>query len=396
MLTSVPTTQDAISGPQLRLWQKLIRMDWFLFFLLVALVCVSVIIIYSAHYASDSPTFQKTYINQMVWGVIGFGVYFVMAFTDYRLWLRYAYWGFVFMVVLLVAVLLIGKAEYGAKSWIRFGPIGFQPSELCKLAFILFLARLFIESEDRGLKLFLSVTFFVIIPSVLIFKQPALGSAAVFLPTAYSMMFVAGVRQRYLLTPVILAIALVCYISWCLFPPPDSTRLPHVPFLKPYMENRIRTFVDPNLDPKGAGWTINQSLNAIGSGGFNGKGYLQGSVVLLGFLPGTIAHNDFIFPVLCEQFGFVGGGTLIVLLGVLLLMIIRIAFATTDPVGTYIASGIAGMLFTHIFVNIGMTIKVVPITGIPLPFVSYGGTFLVVCLASIGLVQSIWIHRKNE
>ncbi len=138
MLTSIPSTQDPTHRTQLKIWQKLLRMNWFLFVLVLTLSCISVVVIYSATYANESEVFRNTYRMQMIWVVIGFGVYFLMALTDYRLWLRYAYGGFGLMVFLLVAVLLIGKSEYGAKSWIRVGPIGFQPSELCKLAFILF------------------------------------------------------------------------------------------------------------------------------------------------------------------------------------------------------------------------------------------------------------------
>ena len=395
MLTSVPTTQDVTKRQQLRTWQKLLRMDWFLTLLIFTLTCISVVIIYSATYANEKEMYRITYKQQMGWIVIGFAAYFFMALVDYRRWLKYAYWAFGLTILTLIAVLLFGRVDHGARSWLKIGPIGFQPSELCKLAFILFLARYFMHNQNRGFRTFCTVLFFVLIPSALIFKQPALGSAAVFLPTAYCMMFIAGVRNRYLLTPMVIGIALVGYVLWCLSPS-DPTTVHHVFFLKQFQEDRIMTFLHPDLDPQNAGWNITQSLNAVGSGGWDGKGFLQGDIVNRGFLPGTIAHNDFIYPVLCEQFGFIGGGTLILLMGILLLMIIRVAFVTTDPVGTYIASGIGGMLLTHIFVNIGMTIKVVPITGIPLPFISYGGTFLVVCLASMGLVQSIWIHRRNE
>jgi len=167
-----------------------------------------------------------------------------------------------------------------------------------------------------------------------------------------------------------------------------------LPVLKEYQIDRIKTFYNPNLDPKDAGWTINQSLIAIGSGGWDGAGYQQGTQNILGYLPKNVAYNDLIFSVIGEEHGFVGGSLLILIEGLVLVLCIRVAFFARDRAGMLIASGVTAMLFAHVFVNIGMTIQVVPITGIPLPFISYGGSFLVVCLAGIGLVQSVWIHRK--
>jgi rod shape determining protein RodA len=157
---------------------------------------------------------------------------------------------------------------------------------------------------------------------------------------------------------------------------------------------RIRVFFDPSRDPLGRGWTINQSLIAIGSGGLEGKGFLKGTQNMLGFLPRNISYNDFIFAVVGEDFGFRGGALLICGLAGLILLCLSVAARADDNAGALLASGIVAMLFTHFFVNIGMTIKVVPITGIPLPFISYGGTFLVICMAAVGLVQSVWIHRR--
>ncbi|MEM1058892.1 MAG: rod shape-determining protein RodA [Verrucomicrobiota bacterium] len=167
-----------------------------------------------------------------------------------------------------------------------------------------------------------------------------------------------------------------------------------LPVLKEYQIDRIKTFYNPNLDPKDAGWTINQSLIAIGSGGWDGAGYQQGTQNILGYLPKNVAYNDLIFSVIGEEWGFVGGSTLILAQGLVLVLCLRVGFFARDRGGMLIATGVTAMLFAHIFVNIGMTIQVVPITGIPLPFISYGGSFLVVCLAGIGLVQSVWIHRK--
>ena len=168
-----------------------------------------------------------------------------------------------------------------------------------------------------------------------------------------------------------------------------------VPFLKAFQVDRIKIFFDPSLDPKGAGWQVDQSMIAIGSGGMDGKGWRQGTETALGYLPKNTSYNDLIFSVVGEDFGFRGGAALIICEGTVLLWCLWVAARARDKIGALLAVGVMTMLFTHIFVNIGMTIQVVPITGIPLPFVSYGGTFLIACLAAMGLVQSVWVHRKN-
>ncbi|MEJ0000039.1 MAG: FtsW/RodA/SpoVE family cell cycle protein [Verrucomicrobiota bacterium] len=168
-----------------------------------------------------------------------------------------------------------------------------------------------------------------------------------------------------------------------------------VPFLKDFQLKRIQIFFDPSLDPRGAGWQVDQAMIAIGSGGWDGKGWRQGVETELGYLPKNTSYNDLIFPVFGEDFGFLGAASLIIGEGIVLLWCLWVAVRARDKIGALVAVGVMTMLFTHIFVNVGMTIQLVPITGIPLPFISYGGTFLVVCLAAMGLVQSVWVHRKN-
>jgi rod shape determining protein RodA len=165
--------------------------------------------------------------------------------------------------------------------------------------------------------------------------------------------------------------------------------------VKPYQLDRIRVFFNPNLDPKGAGWTINQSLIAVGSGGMKGKGFLKGDQNQYGFLPEDVSYNDLIFPVIAEEFGFWGGTLVILGEGFLILIALKAARRARDLPGALLATGFAGILFAHFFENVGMTIKVMPITGIPLPLISYGGSFLVSCMAGLGIVQSVWIHRKD-
>ncbi|CAI9086335.1 rod shape-determining protein RodA [Candidatus Methylacidiphilum fumarolicum] len=370
-------------------FDKFFKFDWFLFLIVLALSFFGIAVIYSATYSSPSAEFRNAPFSQFLWLMLGLVIFFIVSFTDYHFLVKWSWILLLLTIPLLVLVLLIGQTVNGAKSWLRFGPIGIEPAELCKLAFILFGSFWLDRFKHRPTISFLTLCFVVLIPFVLILKQPALGSAGVFIPILFAQLFIGGLKKRYLAIPLILILAVLLYayigvshLGW------------DIPGLKPYQMNRIRTFFDPNLDPLGSGWTINQSLIAIGSGSFSGKGFLKGTQNMLGFLPKNIAYNDFIFSVIGEEWGFIGGSAVIIGEGIMLLLCLRAAFYAKDLVGSLVAGGVAAMLFTHIFVNIGMTIKVVPITGIPLPFISYGGTFLIICLIGLGLVESIWIRRN--
>jgi rod shape determining protein RodA len=232
--------------------------------------------------------------------------------------------------------------------------------------------------------------FFTAIPFLLIKEQPAFGTASVFFPICFAMLFAAGTRVHFLLIPLVLiaGLTLLTYFWVHVWDKP-------VPFMKPFQVDRIKSFFDPSLDPKNKSWQVDQAMIAIGSGGLYGKGWRQGVETELGFLPKNTSYNDLIFPVVAEDFGFLGAAAVIIFEGMVLFWCCWVAARARDKIGALVAVGVMTMLFTHIFVNIGMTIQLVPITGIPLPFVSYGGTFLVACLAAMGLVQSVWVHRKN-
>ncbi len=373
-------------------FQKLQTLDWPFLGILLVLCGASIAVIYSATYTSDTAEFRDAYRAQMYWVPIALAAFFFFALTDYNTWVRLSIPIFAIVFVLLIAVHFTRPVN-GATNWLRFGPVGIQPAELCKLSFILLVSYLLLRLQEQekiqNFSTFALIVFVTLVPMASILKQPDLGSASVFLPISFVMMFIAGVRLRYLMVPVLLAAFLVGYTYFGV-----HQRNWGVPGLKPYQLNRIKVFYNPNLDPKNAGWTINQSLLAIGSGGFRGKGWCNGTQNILGYLPKNIAYNDFIFSVIGEEEGFIGGAALIILEGIILLNCLRVAASSKDQTGSLIAAGITAMLFTHIFVNIGMTMQVVPITGIPLPFMSYGGTFLVICMAAMGLIQSIWIHRK--
>ncbi len=373
---------------KVRLWSGF---HWPSLLLMLGLCTAGILIIYSATHGSEMTDLKNASMQQAAWVGLGFICFFTLAFSDYHRWVAQGWFWFAGGIFLLIIVLIFGREVNGAKSWLRFGPVGFQPAEVMKLAFLVGSTALLVALRERieKFRTVLALVGLALIPVLLILRQPDLGSAAVFLPMCFGLLFAGGTRLRFLLIPV--GLGLAAFLAIYLWVGQFGKELP---FLKTYQNNRIRTFFDPNLDPLGAGWTIRQSIIAIGSGGFTGKGFLRGDQNLYGFLPKNIAYNDFIFSVLGEEWGFVGGSLLILGQAALLICIAWIGLRAPDFEGRLLAGGVLGMLFTHFFINVGMTIKVVPITGIPLPFVSYGGTFLAVCMAAMGLMQSIWRQRR--
>jgi rod shape determining protein RodA len=376
------------------LFRKLGQVGWSFPIILVLLaLCIgSIFAITSATYGNDAlkdaPESQLKYI------IAGFIVYLALALTPYQILVRASPILYAIGICLLVACFIphIGKKTFGAYSWIKLGPIGFEPAEFAKLTYILGMAWFLRVRENHIQKIstVLMALAITAVPFILTKEQPAFGTASVFFPVCFAMLFAAGTRVHYLVIPIVLvaSMTLVTYYWVHVWDKP-------VPFLKPFQVDRIKIFFDPSLDSKGAGWQVDQSMIAIGSGGMDGKGWRQGTETELGYLPKNTSYNDLIFPVVAEDFGFRGASALIICEGTVLLWCLWVAARARDKVGTLVAVGVMTMMFTHIFVNIGMTIQLVPITGIPLPFVSYGGTFLVACLAAMGLVQSVWVHRKN-
>jgi rod shape determining protein RodA len=363
------------------------------------LVLVVVALCVASYFAISSATYlneklQDAPMSQLKYDVAGLIVFFVMALTPYHLFMRAGPYFYAVGMVLLIAVFIPGLRHkvYNAYSWIKLGPVQFEPTEFAKIGFILFLAW-FLHVRERKIENFSTVLMawgFTAVPFVLILKQPALGSASVFFPVCFAMLFAAGARLRYILLPM-LAVAGLVTLTFYWVHVWDRP----IPGLKEFQQKRVQIFFDPKLDPKGAGWQSDQSVIAIGSGGWKGKGWGQGTETALGYLPKTTSYNDLIFSVIGEIFGFLGGSAIITGEGIVLLWCVGVAARARDKVGALLAVGVMTMLFTHIFVNIGMTIQVVPITGIPLPFLSYGGSFVIACLAALGLVQSVWVHRKN-
>jgi rod shape determining protein RodA len=324
---------------------------------------------------------QDFWSKQLVWLGLGLVVCLGVAMTDYHWIRRLALPVYLAGLAGLVAVHLFGKRVYGSGSWIDLGVMSFQPSQLAILAGIMLMALFLSDHEEMPAPLRIALCGAITgVPVVMILAEPDLGSSLVWLPVTMAMLYAARVPARYLIAMILLAVAIIPLM---------------VNFgLRPYQRQRILTFLDPEQDPLGAGWTINQSLTAIGSGGWDGKGFkAENTLNELGFLPSTIVHNDFIFAVIGEQHGFIGGFLLLVALLALVGLGLYVSLQAKDDLGRLLGVGLTTLLFTHTFMNIGMTIGVTPITGLPLPLVSYGGSFLLAVLFSVGLLQSIWLHR---
>lgn len=349
-----------------------------LLIVMLGLCLFGVYAIYSATWMRDTPFWA----SQIKWLLICLPVFFIVAFNDYQ-WVRIgALPVYLLGLVLLVLVFFIGVKVYGARSWLNLGFGNFQPSQLAIFGGVLLFALFLSDSEDMNPALRIGICLVITaFPCALILIQPYLGGTLVWIPVLFAMFYVAGIRKRYLLVLVLLGLI----------------ALPLMYFfgLKQYQKDRITAFLDPSSDPLNSGWTINQSMNAIGSAGLWGKGlHAQDSLNQLGYLPSTIVHTDFIYAVFGEQHGFLGALFLIPALGILLLAGLYIASQAQDQLGRLLAVGIVMLLFTHTFMNIGMTVAITPITGLPLPLISYGGSFLLITMACLGLLQSIWIHRK--
>lgn len=357
--------------------RKLAGLQWPLMILVTLLGLFGIFAIYSATWMRD----QDFWGRQLVWLGIGLMVCVGVALTDYHWVRRGALPVYLAGLVGLVAVHLIGKTVYGSGSWLDLGVMSFQPSQLAILAGIMLMALFLSDHEDMPAPLRIALCAAITgLPCVMILAEPDLGSSLVWLPVMLAMLYAARIPARYLLTLILLAVAIIPLM---------------VNFgLRPYQRQRIITFLDPELDPQGAGWTINQSLTAIGSGGWDGKGFkAENTLNELGFLPSTIVHNDFIFSVIGEQHGFLGGLLLLLAFLAFIGLGLYVSLQAKDDLGRLLGVGLTTLIFTHTFMNIGMTIGVTPITGLPLPLISYGGSFVMAVLFSVGILQSIWVHR---
>ncbi len=349
---------------------------------IVCLIAIGAMMIYSAYEVSrpsedDTSILDNYVVRQVLFGLVGLVVYFVVASIDYHLFLKYYRWIYVVVIGLLVFTLVIGQARFGSQSWVEILTFTVQPSELAKVLMVIVLARLLDGSEHDldSIVPFLLSAILVAAPLVLIYLQPDFGTMLILLITWVGMVFLAGVRWRHIL---LLGLAGVAAVPVVWFRAPD------------YMRRRIVDFIFPGHDPSGSSYNTLQALISIGSGGWWGKGYLLGTQSQLHFL--RVRHTDFIFSVLAEEFGFVGSLILLGLYAVLLLRQIRIAGQASDMAGRLIVGGVATLVFAQAFINTGMNAGLLPVTGLTLPLVSYGGSSLTTTMLALGLAQSVAMH----
>ena len=365
-------------------WRVWLAQDWLAVAAATVLLATGLAFIYSASWRGEETGIVGAWFpRQIWWASIGTVLATGLAAIDYRFWLRQAWWLYLGAVALLVLVLLVGTKVYGAYRWLNVFGVLVQPSEFAKVAMVLALARFLGSPAVRptDFSTVAATLALAALPFGLIAVEPDLGTAAILLPTAAAMLFAAGAALRHLLGLAALGAA-VSPLGWLV--------------LGQYQRERILTFLDPSRDPLDSGWNALQSAIAVGSGGFSGKGFLNGTQNVLGFLPRTVSPSDFIFPVIAEETGFVGASLLLLVFAVLLTRYVRTAWTAGDPPGSLLATGIASLFFCHVFVNVGMTIGLLPITGLPLPLVSSGGSFMVSTLAGFGLVQSVHVRRKRR
>lgn len=359
--------------------QFLKRFDWGLFGLTFVLGVLGLVSLYSA-VTAGAPTPQKILcVKQLIWYCSGLFIMLFFLLFDYKALERWSHVIYGTGVSLLVCVLIFGKYVAGSRRWLALGPVSVQPSEMIKIVVIIVLARYYsklVSTKGFTLRELLNPLIITGIPFALIVKQPDLGTAMLVLLIAASMTLFVKIERRSL-----------GYIAGtCTFTVPMVWF-----FLKEYQKQRIRTFLDPDQDPLGAGYHIIQSKIAIGAGMISGRGFRKGTQNALSFLPEQ--HTDFIFSVLAEEMGFVGGLFMILVFMMLIIWGLNIAYRCRDPFGTILSVGVTAMIFWQVFINIGMVMGLMPVVGVPLPFISYGGSSVITTMMGIGILMNVSMRR---
>jgi rod shape determining protein RodA len=390
------------------------RVDWLMMAALGGLMLIGVLFVYSATMVSESAAlaawYNQAWFRQLVWYGIGLGAMSAICLVDYRIIARWSLVVYCVVILLLVAVLIpgIGAERFGARRWIDLGPFSLQPSEFAKIGFILAMANYLSRppQELKSVKIFWQALGMVALPFVIIMKEPDLGSALILLPVGLTMLFVAGVPPRYLATLLgASGVVVLLILVDVLFAPPQWQIK-----LEDYQKRRLLTYfgidgasgdattrerAEARRVQRNYSYNVEQALISVGSGGLTGKGWRQGTQNALGYLPRAVAHNDFIFSVIAEEKGFIGSVTVVALYSVVLFTGIRIAGQARDRLGKLLAVGVVTMLFSHVFINIGMNIRIMPVTGVPLPLLSYGGSSVLCSLIAAGILQNVYIHRRS-
>ncbi|MGA1204194.1 MAG: FtsW/RodA/SpoVE family cell cycle protein [Opitutales bacterium] len=388
------------------------RTDWIGPLAILALSIIGVFFIYSAQAFAGG----GYWVRQIVWLVLGSGVYLLLSRIDYKIYMENAFWLYAGAIVLLLLIWTpLGVTREGAKRWLNFGIMAYQPAEAAKVCSMIIISSILARSElgtiRQSIWVLLKVFAVTALPMILIFAQPDLGSCLIIPPTMLALLYVSRLSQHFFLAVFGLVLCLGTVLGIDLYnyskflsdngltalEARNQYQVQSWFPLRDYQRERIMTFIAPDVvDPRGTGsaWNSNQAQQAVGTGGFLGKGFQSGLQARLGYLPRSVAHNDFIFAVLAEEKGFVGGLFVIGLFTVLLANGVRIASLSRDRFGMFLAVGVTVIFTIHVFINIGMTIGLTPITGLPLPFLSYGGSFILSCCILQGIVQSVHRYRR--
>jgi rod shape determining protein RodA len=367
--------EEGYEKRQFKLTEKLLLLNWPFLLLITAITCVGVAALYSVAGGALEPWASR----QVVRFCLGLALLFTVAVSDIRWWLKAAYPLYAVALVLLALVMVLGVESGGAKRWLGYGDLTFQPSEMMKIVLILALARYYqwLAPQKVSWPHALLIPLAMIgAPVLLALAQPDLGTAMLFCVIGFGLLFLAGVSWIYYLGGVV-GIIIV---------------LPHIwERLHDYQKERVLTFIDPERDPLGSGYHILQSKIAIGSGGLMGKGFMQGTQAQLNFLPEK--HTDFIFTMFAEEMGFIGAVSLLSLYLLVLLFIAYMALRCRSSFARLVAAGIGLCLFTYVFINVAMVTGLVPVVGVPLPLVSYGGTSMVTMMIGLGFVLNAHVNR---
>ncbi len=349
--------------------------DWFIFFLALAIACVGVVGVYSATQYDQSSTF---YLKQVYFLILGLVIMILVMSVDYHILSQNVPYIYLGAVLSLILVLIIAPAVHGTRGWIPLGTFKIQPAEFAKVAIVLALARFLCEVRTKFLTSgdIIKACVLAGLPLGLIMLQPDLGSATTCIPPLAVGLLLGGLRRRWIIVGMVL-LALITTAGWY--------------NLKTYQKERVYTFLEPERDPRGRGYHAIQSRIAIGSGGLLGKGVTQGSQTALGFLPAR--HTDFIFSVVGEELGFVGSVTILGLYFLIIMRSIHIAQTARDKLGIYLTLGSMSVLLFHILVNVGMAVGLIPIAGIPLPLLSYGGSSMLSTFILLGLIINVGMRR---
>ena len=373
------TRPYAVHRRTARLRDKLLEINWGFVLLITVIASIGFAMLYSVAGGHFEPWAKQ----QMVRFLAGFVVMIVVACIDIRVWLSLAYPAYLLALVLLIAVELVGHTGLGAQRWIDIGPLQLQPSELMKVAMVLALARylsaLGPSEVSRPLHLLICLVM-IALPAGLVLLEPNLGTAMLLSLGGFSLLFLAGLSW-YWIVPAFAAVAVAVPMAWKFL-------------LHDYQKQRVLTFLDPESDMQGAGWNITQAKIALGSGGISGKGFLEGTQSKLNFLPEK--ETDFIFTNIGEEFGFLGSVAMLVLFAVVIGYGVRIAMSSRNQFGRLLAMGITANFFLYIMINGAMVMGLIPVVGIPMPLISYGGSAMMTVMFGFGLLMSVHVHRQVE